>query len=117
LSCCHCPTHGTCCALTNTFATTHIRQQQQQAGVGSLTSGLGHAGTSAAPAPDARTGASPARRVSEHDLKNTANALELLQAATFKLTPGKDEVPYEQLVGLRLEDGVDVTRKVRRARV
>jgi hypothetical protein len=54
--------------------------------------------------------------VSEHDRANTTNALELLQTGAFKLLPGKDTVPYEQLVSLRLEDGIDVTRKVGRAR-
>lgn len=43
---------------------------------------------------------------------NNTNALELLQSGAFKLVPGKDSVPYEQLKGLRLEDGIDVTRKV-----
>jgi len=50
--------------------------------------------------------------LSPHDKVNTTNAAALLQASEFKLRPGMDEVPYERLVGLRLEDGIDVTRKV-----
>jgi hypothetical protein len=42
---------------------------------------------------------------------------ELLRTAEFKLVPGIDRVPYEELIKLRLEDGVDVTRKVRRYRL
>lgn len=52
------------------------------------------------------------RRLSTHDKVNTTNALELLQSGTFKLVPGQDTVPYDKLMGLRLEDGIDVTRKV-----
>lgn len=50
--------------------------------------------------------------LSEHDKVNTVNVAELLKSAEFKLVPGKDTVPYEELIKLRLEDGVDVTRKV-----
>jgi hypothetical protein len=50
--------------------------------------------------------------LSEHDTKNTANVAMLLQSAEFKLQPGKDFVEYQELVKLRLEDGIDVTRKV-----
>jgi hypothetical protein len=36
----------------------------------------------------------------------------VLQAGEFKLRPGIDVVPYDQLKELRLEDGLDVSRKV-----
>jgi hypothetical protein len=51
-------------------------------------------------------------QLSEHDKVNTVNVAELLRTAEFKLVPGVDRVPYEELIKLRLEDGVDVTRKV-----
>ena len=54
--------------------------------------------------------------LSEHDAKNTANVAILLQSAEFKLQPGKDFVEYQELIKLRLEDGIDVTRKVRTGR-
>jgi hypothetical protein len=38
----------------------------------------------------------------------------VLQAGEFKLKPGIDVVPYDQLKELRLEDGLDVSRKVGR---
>lgn len=62
--------------------------------------------------PEPRPEGPPSRRLSEHDRVNNTNALELLQSGTFKLVPGKDSVPYEKLMTLRLEDGIDVTRKV-----
>ena len=37
----------------------------------------------------------------------------MLQAGEFKLRPGVDFVSYEELKELRLEDGLDVSRKVR----
>jgi hypothetical protein len=40
---------------------------------------------------------------------------QVLQAGEFKLKPGVDVVPYAELKELRLEDGLDVSRKVRRA--
>lgn len=40
-----------------------------------------------------------------------------LCSGAFKRAPGVDVIPYEELKGLRLEDGVDVSRKVRRALV
>lgn len=76
-------------------------------------------GGAAQPAPpEPKPEAGPSRRLSEHDRVNNTNALELLTSGTFKLVPGKDTVPYEKLMGLRLEDGIDVTCKVgwRRAR-
>lgn len=37
---------------------------------------------------------------------------QVLKAGEFRLKPGVDFVPYEELTTLRLEDGLDVTRKV-----
>jgi hypothetical protein len=54
----------------------------------------------------------PLPLLSEHDKVNTTNVAELLRTAEFKLVPGIDRVPYDELIKLRLEDGVDVTRKV-----
>uniref|UniRef100_A0A383VYJ2 HP domain-containing protein n=1 Tax=Tetradesmus obliquus TaxID=3088 RepID=A0A383VYJ2_TETOB len=53
----------------------------------------------------------PLPLLSEHDKVNTVNVTALLATAEFKLVPGIDRVPYEELIKLRLEDGVDVTRK------
>ncbi|WIA32227.1 hypothetical protein OEZ86_003075 [Tetradesmus obliquus] len=53
----------------------------------------------------------PLPLLSEHDKVNTVNVAALLATAEFKLVPGIDRVPYEELIKLRLEDGVDVTRK------
>lgn len=64
------------------------------------------------PPPEPKPESGPSRRLSEHDRVNNTNALELLQSGAFKLVPGQDTVPYEKLMGLRLEDGIDVTRKV-----
>jgi hypothetical protein len=76
--------------------------------------------SAAAPALKASSGAAAAGasgRVSpsltEHDTKNTANASVLLASGAFRLQPGKDVLEYEALAGMRLEDGIDVTRKVR----
>jgi hypothetical protein len=80
--------------------------------------------TAAAPAAKASSGAAAAAagasgRVSpsltEHDTKNTANASVLLATGSFRLQPGKDTLEYDALLGMRLEDGIDVTRKVRPA--
>lgn len=49
--------------------------------------------------------------LTQHDLVNTANVALVLQAGGFKLRPGIDVVPYDQLKELRLEDGLDVSRK------
>ncbi|KIZ07269.1 hypothetical protein MNEG_0682 [Monoraphidium neglectum] len=49
--------------------------------------------------------------LTQHDLVNTANVALVLQAGEFKLRPGVDVVPYEELKELRLEDGLDVSRK------
>lgn len=78
-----------------------------QNGSGVLTGGIAQP-----PPPEPKPEAGPSRRLSEHDRVNNTNALELLQSGAFKLVPGKDTVPYEKLMGLRLEDGIDVTRKV-----
>lgn len=69
-------------------------------------------GTAQPATPAPRPEGPPQRRISEHDRINNTNALELLQSGAFKLVPGKDTVPYDKLITLRLEDGVDVTRKV-----
>eukprot|EP00775_Hariotina_reticulata_P013017 gene13017-13146_t len=69
------------------------------------------AATPAAPSPVPGGERSSSPTLSPHDKVNTTNVAALLQASEFKLRPGVDEVPYEQLVGLRLEDGIDVTRK------
>lgn len=70
-------------------------------------------GVAQPPPPEPKPEPGLTRRLSEHDRVNNTNALELLQTGSFKLVPGKDTVPYEKLMGLRLEDGIDVTRKVR----
>lgn len=72
------------------------------------------AGKMAAPArtPSPQAKSEPAIPVSEHDKVNTTNVAALLASAEFKLVPGQDVLPYEQLMTLRLEDGIDVTRKV-----
>lgn len=62
--------------------------------------------------PEPKPEVPPERRLSEHDRINTTNAVELLQSGAFKLVPGKDVLPYDRLITLRLEDGIDVTRKV-----
>eukprot|EP00798_Chlamydomonas_sp_ICE-L_P031834 gene31834-7040_t len=49
--------------------------------------------------------------LSDHDSKNTVNASELLAMGSFKLVPLQNFVPYDELVKLRLEDGIDPTRK------
>ncbi|KIZ01524.1 hypothetical protein MNEG_6435 [Monoraphidium neglectum] len=49
--------------------------------------------------------------LTQHDLVNTANVAQVLQAGEFKLKPGVDVVPYAELKELRLEDGLDVSRK------
>ncbi|GBF95236.1 hypothetical protein Rsub_07951 [Raphidocelis subcapitata] len=49
--------------------------------------------------------------LTQHDLVNTANVALVLQAGEFKMKPGVDFVPYAQLQELRLEDGLDVSRK------
>lgn len=49
--------------------------------------------------------------LTQHDLVNTANVALVLQAGEFKMKPGVDFVSYEQLQELRLEDGLDVSRK------
>ncbi|GLC37864.1 hypothetical protein PLESTB_001484200 [Pleodorina starrii] len=48
---------------------------------------------------------------STHDTKNTINVSQLLKAGAFKMQPLKDFVPYEELQRLRVEDGIDATRK------
>uniref|UniRef100_A0A7S3VK74 HP domain-containing protein n=1 Tax=Dunaliella tertiolecta TaxID=3047 RepID=A0A7S3VK74_DUNTE len=48
---------------------------------------------------------------SPHDLKNTVNASQLLKTGAFSRVPGKDHIKYEELILLRLEDSIDVTRK------
>lgn len=52
-----------------------------------------------------------ARVVSEHDTANTANVAQLLKQGTFKYQPLQDFLPYDDLKSMRLEDGIDVTRK------
>lgn len=48
---------------------------------------------------------------SKHDKRNTINAAILLKQGSFKLQPLQDFVPYAKLVKLRVEDGIDATRK------
>jgi hypothetical protein len=74
-------------------------------------SGRGAAAMAASAAPAGPTRASG---VKEHDLVNTANVAQVLQAGEFRLRPGVDFVGYDELKELRLEDGLDVSRKVRR---
>jgi len=88
----------------------------QAAAMKDLTSPVG--GTSARRAPAASVGghlaaspAGPPLVVTVHDKANTTNALQLLKMGTFKLKPGVDTVGYEELVTLRLEDGIDPTRR------
>lgn len=50
-------------------------------------------------------------RRSDHDQRNTTNAAQLLKLGAFKLQPLKDFVAYDELIKLRLEDGIDPTRK------
>ncbi|GIL70829.1 hypothetical protein Vretimale_3916 [Volvox reticuliferus] len=49
--------------------------------------------------------------VSTHDTKNTINVSQLLKLGAFKLQPLKDFVTYAELQRLRVEDGIDATRK------
>lgn len=37
--------------------------------------------------------------------------LQLLQLGAFKYQPLKDFLPYDELVRMRLEDGIDATRR------
>ena len=58
----------------------------------------------------------PPPPISDHDRadgkkKLTSNVSVLLKDAKFKLAPGSEVIPYERLVGLRVEDGIDPTRK------
>jgi hypothetical protein len=47
-------------------------------------------------------------------LRAPALALQsLLSSGSFKKLPGKDVIPYEELVKLRIEDGIDASAKVR----
>lgn len=71
-------------------------------------SGRGAAAMAASAAPAGPTRASG---VKEHDLVNTANVAQVLQAGEFRLRPGVDFVGYDELKELRLEDGLDVSRK------
>ncbi|KXZ52750.1 hypothetical protein GPECTOR_8g141 [Gonium pectorale] len=48
---------------------------------------------------------------STHDTKNTINVSQLLKLGAFKMQPLKDFVPYAELQRLRVEDGIDATRK------
>ncbi|GFH30156.1 HP domain-containing protein, partial [Haematococcus lacustris] len=48
---------------------------------------------------------------SPHDARNTINAAQLLKQKAFKFQPLKDWFPVEELVKLRLEDGIDPTCK------
>jgi hypothetical protein len=57
------------------------------------------------------TAGGAAGNVTEHDRINTANVALLLEAGEFAKKPGADFIPYEDLKGLRLEDGIDATRK------
>jgi hypothetical protein len=54
------------------------------------------------------TGALPS---SDHDRKNTANVSAVLATGKFDKVPGRDVIPLAALRALRLEDGVDATRK------
>jgi hypothetical protein len=94
-----------------------LRKQLTSVGGSSPSAADAVAAATAAAVPAAASPVSGGERssspiLSPHDKVNTTNAAALLQASEFKLRPGMDEVPYEQLVGLRLEDGIDVTRKV-----
>ncbi|GAX81454.1 hypothetical protein CEUSTIGMA_g8883.t1 [Chlamydomonas eustigma] len=51
------------------------------------------------------------KALSSHDKQNTPNASMLLKLGAFRLQPLVDTIPYEELVKLRLEDGIDPTRK------
>ncbi|KAG1669905.1 hypothetical protein FOA52_002431 [Chlamydomonas sp. UWO 241] len=55
--------------------------------------------------------AAPPMHVTQHDRTNTINAAQLLKMGTFKLKPGTDTVAYDELMKLRLEDGIDPTRR------
>eukprot|EP00879_Flechtneria_rotunda_P006040 GHRR01006353.1.p1 GENE.GHRR01006353.1~~GHRR01006353.1.p1 ORF type:complete len:271 (+),score=94.45 GHRR01006353.1:73-885(+) len=69
------------------------------------------AGMMPPPAPPSPKQSSPDKTLSVHDKVNTTDARLLLEQGQFKLQPGADTVPFQELVNLRLEDGVDVTRK------
>lgn len=64
-----------------------------------------------APPPEVTKSESLARKLSEHDTANTANVALLLKQGTFKYQPLQDFLPYDDLLTMRLEDGIDVTRK------
>lgn len=49
--------------------------------------------------------------VVSHDKQNTVNAFQLLKLGAFKLQPLVDFIAYDDLVKLRLEDGIDPTRR------
>lgn len=48
---------------------------------------------------------------SEHDRKNSHNVAQVLAEGSFKYVPLQDFIPYEELKALRVEDGIDATRK------
>ncbi|GFR43929.1 hypothetical protein Agub_g5067 [Astrephomene gubernaculifera] len=83
------------------------RQQQAPAAAVPFTAGSG-ARPAKSPSGSRSTEASPA---SAHDTKNTINVALLLKQGGFKMQPLKDFVQYAELQRLRLEDGIDATRK------
>jgi hypothetical protein len=58
--------------------------------------------------PALSTGALP---ISDHDRKNTANVSAVLSSGKFDKVPGRDVIPLASLKALRLEDGIDATKK------
>ncbi|KAG2498936.1 hypothetical protein HYH03_003126 [Edaphochlamys debaryana] len=77
---------------------------------GPLSPGSASAPPRPAKSPSLRS-AEPSPPPSSHDTKNTINVSQLIKLGAFKMVPLKDFVPYEELLRLRLEDGIDATRK------
>ncbi|GLI58574.1 hypothetical protein VaNZ11_000201 [Volvox africanus] len=94
--------------ITPPIKATSSEKQLSSGGSGSVSAAPSGGRTTKSPSGIKSGEASP---LSTHDTKNTINVSQLLKLGAFKLQPLKDFVSYVELQRLRVEDGIDATRK------
>ncbi|GIL46795.1 hypothetical protein Vafri_3680 [Volvox africanus] len=94
--------------ITPPIKATSSEKQLSSGGSGSFSAAPFGGRTTKSPSGMKSGEASP---LSTHDTKNTINVSQLLKLGAFKLQPLKDFVSYVELQRLRVEDGIDATRK------